>query len=159
MTPAIRQLQQQAIEFELHAYHHHPLETQYGNEAVEKLGLPAQLVFKTLLVAIDGDNKRLAVAVTPVALPLDLKRVAHALGHKKVEMAEASSAERTTGYKLGGISPLGQKKSLPTLIDASALALSRLYISAGKRGLEMSLSPRDLVALTNASFADIAKHN
>jgi len=154
MTPAINLLRQQKITHQVHEYSHDPGAASYGLEAAEKLGLDPQQVFKTLVVQIDG--KSLAVAIIPVAAKLGMKQIAKATGGKKAEMADPAAVERSTGYVLGGVSPLGQKRRLPTWIDSSAASLPSIHISAGRRGLEIEIAPDDLAMLTNAGFTALA---
>lgn len=127
----------------------------YGLEAAQALGLPAERVFKTLLARLDG--RELVVAVVPVAALLDLKALAAAAGAKRAEMAPPADAERSTGYVVGGISPLGQRKKLRTCVDVTALDFPTVNVSAGRRGLELELDPRDLISLCDATVAPIAR--
>jgi Cys-tRNA(Pro)/Cys-tRNA(Cys) deacylase len=157
MTPAIRAAEKAAVEHRVHSYEHDPRAPSYGEEAAEKLGLAGERVFKTLIVALNGDTKNLAVGMIPVDRQLDLKAIAQACGAKKAEMAPPRDAERSTGYRVGGISPLGQKRLLPSILDSSANRFETLYVSAGRRGLEIELTPRDLVRLLNGRTATIAK--
>jgi Cys-tRNA(Pro)/Cys-tRNA(Cys) deacylase len=140
--------------YRLHAYAHDPAAPSYGEEAAEALGVPPERVFKTLLAEVDG---QLTVAVVPVAGSLDLKALAAATGGKRAAMADPAAAERATGYVRGGISPLGQRRRLPTVLDASAEDHATVYVSAGRRGLEVELSPLVLAALTGATPAAIAR--
>jgi Cys-tRNA(Pro)/Cys-tRNA(Cys) deacylase len=155
MTPAIQRAREAKIHFEIHRYEHDPGAESYGEEAADKLGIAYDQVFKTLIVSLD--QKQLAVAVVPVARKLDLKAFAEILSAKKASMAAQKDAERATGYVLGGISPLGQKKKLRTVIDSSAVTHASIFVSAGKRGLEIELSPGDLAQLVGGQFAAIAK--
>ena len=155
MTPAIDLAKQQGIAYTVHHYQHEPASVSYGLEAAEKLGVKPERVFKTLVLQLDG--KQLAVAVLPVNQQLSMKLAAKALGAKKAEMANAADVMRSTGYVLGGVSPLGQKKPLPTLIDNSAQQFASIYISAGKRGLEIELAAEDLRRLLDAQFAAIGQ--
>lgn len=155
MTPAIDLLKKTAAAHRVHSYSHDPKAPSYGLEAAEKLGLDPARVFKTLLAA--SEKGELLVAVVPVAGSLDLKALAQAAGVKKVEMADPLAAQRATGYLLGGISPLGQKKRLRTVIDESANDWPSLFVSAGRRGLEVELAPALLAQLTGAAFAVIGR--
>jgi Cys-tRNA(Pro)/Cys-tRNA(Cys) deacylase len=157
MTPAIDQARKAGISFRVHEYVHDPRAEEYGLEAAQALGLDPERVFKTLLVTLDGDRKRLAVGIVPVQRLLNLKLIAKALRAKTAEMAEPKDAERATGYTVGGISPLGQKKLLPTVLDESALGFSTIYVSGGRRGLDLELSVGDLVKLCKGSTAPIAR--
>lgn len=155
MTPAIDLLKKNRAEHHVHSYQHDPKSASYGLEAAEKLGLDPARVFKTLLASTERNE--LVVAVVPVAGTLDLKALAQAAGAKKMEMADPAAAQRATGYLVGGISPLGQKKRLRTFIDVSARAHPTVYVSAGRRGLEVELAAEVLAEHTAASFADIGR--
>jgi len=155
MTPAIAKAQQARVAFQIHEYRHDPAVASYGQEAAEALGVSPERIFKTLLVQVEGKGP--AVAVVPVAGSLDLKAFAAALGAKRAEMMEPRQAQRLTGYLVGAISPVGQKKALPTILDESALALASIYVSAGRRGLELELAPTALMALCGAKAAAIAR--
>lgn len=154
MTPAVDQARKAGIAHRIHEYSHDPVNESYGLEAAGKLGLDPAQVFKTLVVSLDG--KALAVGIVPVVGKLNLKQIAKAAGAKKAAMADPVEVERVTGYVLGGVSPLGQKKRLKTFIDDSATALSTIHVSAGRRGLEIELSPQDLARLTSGTFVPIA---
>lgn len=153
MTPGIDAARKNKVPFKVHEYSHDPASESYGHEAVEKLAVPQEQVFKTLVVSLDG--KELMVGIIPVSSQLSLKLIAKAVGAKKAVMASKSDVERATGYVLGGVSPLGQKKRLRTIIDASAIGHSTIFISAGRRGLEMELRPDDLKDLVNGEFAAV----
>ncbi|MEU3276380.1 Cys-tRNA(Pro) deacylase [Streptomyces antibioticus] len=153
-TPATVALTSAGVEFTVHAYDHDPGHPSYGEEAAEAMGVSPDRVFKTLVADVDGT---LTVAVVPVAGSLDLKALASAVGGKKAAMADPALAERTTGYVRGGISPLGQRKKLPTVLDTSATAHATICVSAGRRGLEVELAPSDLTHLTNATLSPIAR--
>ncbi|PNE41889.1 Cys-tRNA(Pro) deacylase [Streptomyces noursei] len=153
-TPATVALTAAGVPFTVHAYEHDPAAASYGEEAAEALGVSPDQVFKTLLADVDGT---LTVAVVPVSGSLDLKALAAAVGGKRATMADPAAAERSTGYVLGGISPLGQRKRLRTVLDASAQGRPTVCVSAGRRGLEVELAPDDLVALTGARLAPIAR--
>ena len=152
-TPATALLAKRKVPHTLHSYDHDPRHDSYGLEAAEALGLDAARVFKTLVAEVDG---KLAVGVVPVTGQLDLKALAAALKGQKARMAEVAAAERATGYVAGGISPLGQKKRLPVVIDASATGFDTVFCSAGRRGLEVELAPAALAELTDAVVAPIA---
>lgn len=155
MTPAIAALRRANIHHDVLEYAHDPRAASYGLEAAEALGVPPATVFKTLVAA--ADDGRLVVACVPVDRQLDLKSLAAAVGAKRCEMAELAAAERATGYVAGGISPLGQKRRLPMVVDASVLALAKVHVSAGRRGLEIRVAPADLLRAAGATTAPIAR--
>lgn len=146
-TPATVALTSAGIDFTAHTYEHDPRAASYGLEAAEALGVPPERVFKTLLARVDD---RLAVAVVPVGGQLDLKALARALGGSKAVMADPAAAERATGYVVGGISPIGQKRPHPTVVDSSTLDHPTVFVSGGRRGLDLELAPADLIRITEA---------
>lgn len=152
MTPATKLLKANKIDFSIHEYEHDANAKSFGLEAAEKLNLRVEEVFKTLLVT---DEKNYFVAILPVHHQLNLKKVAQAVGAKKLKMSDPKDAERLTGYLVGGISPVGQKKRLKNVIDQSAVQLEKLYVSGGKRGLDIGLKPQDLAKVLSATFADV----
>jgi Cys-tRNA(Pro)/Cys-tRNA(Cys) deacylase len=153
-TPAIDALVRAGLDHRIHKVGHDPRVTAFGREAAEALGVEAGRVFKTLVCAGPAG---LAVAVVPVTGELDLKALAAALGEKVVSLADAAAAQRSSGYVLGGISPIGQKRPLPTVIDETAERWDTIFVSAGRRGLELELAPGDLLGVTGGRFAAIAK--
>ncbi|MFE9095147.1 Cys-tRNA(Pro) deacylase [Streptomyces sp. NPDC007264] len=153
-TPATVALTAAGVDFTVHSYDHDPSHPSYGEEAAEAMGVSAERVFKTLVADVDG---ALVVGVVPVAGSLDLKALATAVGGKRAAMADPTLAERTTGYVRGGISPLGQRRRLRTVLDASASSHGTICVSAGRRGLEVELAPEDLAKLTDATLAPIAR--
>jgi len=157
MTPAIDALKNAGIQFELHEYPHDSKAASYGEEAANCLNIKAERVFKTLIVSGDAsdNSKQLAVAIVPVSHQLDLKAVAKSINSKKAKMADTTAAQNATGYILGGISPLGQKRRLPFILDISALNSETIFVSGGKRGLEIEISPNDLIQLCNARATNI----
>ncbi len=153
-TPATVALTRAGIAFTEHAYEHDPTAASYGLEAASRLGLDPACVLKTLLASVDG---RLVVAIVPVSGMLDLKAVAAAVGGKRATMADPAEAERATGYVVGGISPVGQRRPHPTVLDESAAGFATVYVSGGRRGLDLGLSPADLVRVTAATLAPIGR--
>jgi len=153
-TPATVALERAGVTFTVHAYDHDPRSTSYGLEAADALGLDPDRVFKTLLADVDGE---LVVAVVPVSGQLDLKALAAALGGKRAAMADPTVAERTTGYVVGGISPIGQRKRLRTVVDETAVTRPAVYVSGGRRGVDLGLDPADLVRVLDAHVARIGR--
>lgn len=151
-TPALRALVEAGIAHTVHEYEHDPRAASFGIESAEMLGYPPERVFKTLLAA---DGSQLVVGVVPVDGLLDLKALAAATGHKRLAMADPAVAERVTGMVVGGMSPMGQKRLLPTVVDSSALGFETVLVSGGRRGLDVELAPADLVRLTKARVVPI----
>lgn len=153
-TPATVALTRAGVSFTAHVYEHDPSASSYGVEAADALGLPAEQVFKTLMAQVDG---RPVIAIVPVTTTLDLKALAAAAGGRKAEMADPEDAQRITGYVVGGISPVGQKKASPTYVDDSAALMEVMYVSGGRRGFDIGLAPDDLLTITNGTLAPIAR--
>jgi Cys-tRNA(Pro)/Cys-tRNA(Cys) deacylase len=159
-TPATAALTRAGVRFTVHTYDHDPAAASFGLEAADALGLDPARVYKTLLAAVDSSAAgppRLVVGIVPVSGQLDLKALAAAVGGKKAAMADPAAAERATGYVVGGISPIGQKKALPTVLDSSAAEHPTVFVSGGRRGMDLELAPADLVAVTRASYAPIGR--
>ena len=150
MTPAVKTAKKAKIDFKIHEYSHDPSADSYGQEAAEKLGISPDQIFKTLVVSMNTEE--LGVAILPVSCQLNLKLFAKAMGVKKAAMADGKLVEKTTGYVLGGVSPLGQKKKLSTVVHDTAKNFKTIFVSAGKRGLDIELTPDDLVKLTKGKF-------
>ena len=154
MTPAVVALRAAGVAFEVHEYAHDPRSESFGLEAASALGLDADRVYKTLMASADG---RLVVAVVPVSARLDLKALARAVGAAKAAMADVRDAERVTGYVAGGISPFGQRRPHPTVVDESVELWDSVYVSGGRRGLDVEIAPADLIEVTGAIVADISR--
>lgn len=155
MTPAVNSLKKAKISYTLHSYDHDPKSGAYGEEAAQKLNISFDRLFKTLVVSVE--DGAFMTALVPVSKQLDLKKWVKAMGSKKAKMAEKQDVERVTGYVLGGVSPLGQKKKLATAMDISARNFDTIFVSAGRRGLQIEISPKDLARLTQAVFLDISR--
>jgi Cys-tRNA(Pro)/Cys-tRNA(Cys) deacylase len=153
VTPAVNALEAAGVAFSIHEYDHDPAATSFGVEAATVLGLDPDQVFKTLLVTADGEQ---AVGIVPVSSKLSLKALGAALGRKRVEMCDPAVAQRVTGYVLGGISPFGQRKLLPTVVDETCELYDLIYVSGGRRGLDLGVAPADLLRVLDARTADIA---
>lgn len=156
MTPAVRQLQRMSAAHRVLKYDHDPHAASYGLEAAAALGVPPAQVFKTLIVELSPSRQRFVVAIVPVSTRLDLKAMAQVCGAKRAAMANTADAERVTGYVVGGISPFGQKRSLPVFLDRSAEQFGEIYVSAGKRGIDIALAPDTLISTTHARTVPIA---
>ena len=155
MTPALNILKKTKIKYKVHSYEHDPNSKAYGEEAAEKLNVPFDRLFKTLIAS--ADDEKFITALVPVSKQLDLKKMVRATGSKKAKMAEKQDVVRTTGYILGGVSPMVQKKKLTTVIDISALNFDTIFVSAGRRGLQIEISPQDLASLTHAVYSEISR--
>jgi len=155
VTPGIEQAKRAGIDYRVHEYEHDPASESFGLEAAQKTGVAEARVFKTLVVELA--NEELSVGVLPVSAMLSMKAIARAAGAKKAAMAKPADVERSTGYVLGGVSPLGQKRKLKTIIDESARNFATIFVSAGRRGLEIELSPADLAKLSRGEFAPICQ--
>ena len=153
-TPATVTLTRAGVPFTVHAYEHDPRAASFGQEAADALGLSVAEVFKTLMALVDGQP---VVGIVPVSGSLDLKALAAAAGGRRADLADAAVAQRLTGYVVGGISPIGQKKAVPTFLDDSARALRTIYVSGGRRGLDLGLAPDDLLRVTHGSYAPIGR--
>ena len=153
-TPATVALTRAGVPFTLHPYDHDPRAQSFGLEAAEALGVPPERVFKTLLADAGG---RLVVGIVPVTGQLDLKALARAVGASKAVMADPAAAQRSTGYVVGGISPVGQRRPLPTVLDETATTHDTVFVSGGRRGLDIELAPADLVRVTGATTAPIGR--
>lgn len=153
-TPATLALERAGVPFTPHVYEHHETATNFGEEAAAALGLREEQVFKTLIVSVDG---ALAVAIVPVANRLDLKAIAAAVGGKKATLADPALAEKRTGYVVGGISPVGQRSRIRTVLDESATGYATIFVSGGRRGFDIEIAPSDLLAVTEATTAAIAR--
>lgn len=158
-TPAVLALEKAGVDFTVRTFEHDPEVEDYGDEAAAALDMPARQICKTLLVDLDGGphDGRMGVTVVPVTMMLDLKAAASAFGAKKATMADPKAAERSTGYVVGGISPLGQKKRLATVLDAEAASEETILVSGGRRGFDVQLTPADLVAVLDATVAPIGR--
>ena len=154
-TPATKALTSAGLTWRGHTYDHDPRSESYGLEAAAALGVPVEAVFKTLIAQLDGVG--LVVGLVPVASLLDLKALAQAAGGKRCEMASPQVAERSSGYVVGGISPIGQRKQLPTFLDESAILSEHIYVSGGRRGFDIELAPGDLLTVTEGQYAAIAR--
>ncbi len=157
VTPAVTVLTKAGVEHALHDYDASQVDVGFGLDAAQQLGLDPARVFKTLVLELDKDPSRLGVVVAPATGEVDLRAAAGALGAKRAALAEVTRAERTTGYVHGGISPFGQRKRLPTVLDASAEAFATIYVSGGRRGLEIEVAPGDLVTVLDAAVAEVAR--
>jgi Cys-tRNA(Pro)/Cys-tRNA(Cys) deacylase len=153
-TPATVALAAAGIRFTAHSYEHDPANRNFGTEAASALGLDPERVFKTLVADVDG---RLVVAIVPVTGRLDLGEIAAAVGGKRASLADPAVAQRKTGYVVGGISPIGQKSRLKTVLDETAELFDTVFVSGGKRGFDLQLAPSDLIAVTAAAVAAIAR--